>query len=223
MARIKETPIGEPLRLAVLASGRGTNLQAIIDACAPGGPLDGVAEVAVVISDRRSAMALERARQHGIATVVLRPRDFPDRSAHDHAVACALEQHGARLICLAGYMRLFQPAFIRAHAGRIINVHPALLPAFPGLDVQRQALEHGVKVTGCTVHFVDEGTDTGPIIIQRSVAVAEDDTVETLSSRILAEEHLAYIEAIRLYAAGRLVIEGRRVRVTCAAGTSGAS
>jgi phosphoribosylglycinamide formyltransferase-1 len=199
------------LRLAVFASGRGTNMQAIIDACAAG-QLPGV-EVALVVTDRRSAPALERARSAGIPTAVVRPRDFADRAGHDRAVAATLASHRVGLICLAGYMRLFGPEFVAAHRGRIINIHPALLPAFPGLDVQRQALEHGVKIAGCTVHFVDEGTDTGPIIVQRAVPVLDDDTVETLSARILEQEHLAYVEAIRLYAAGRLRVEGRRVRV----------
>lgn len=203
------------LKLAVFASGRGTNLQAIIEATgAKDGQLAGLAEIALVVADRRSAYALERAKAHGIQTAVLRPRDFPDREAHDRAIAELLEREGVQLLCLAGYMRLFTPAFIARYAGRIINVHPALLPAFPGLDVQRKALEHGVKVSGCTVHFVDEGTDTGPIIIQRAVPVLEDDTVETLSHRILEQEHVAYVAAIRLYAQGRLRIEGRVVRIT---------
>jgi len=201
------------LRIAVLASGRGTNLQAIIDAVA-GGELTGLAAVALVISDRPKALALERARAHGIPTLVLRPRDYASRADHDAAVAAAIDAAGTDLICLAGYMRLFEPAFIQRYAGRMINVHPALLPAFPGLDVQAKALEHGVKISGCTVHFVDEGTDTGPIIVQRAVPVLEDDTAETLAARILTQEHLAYIEAIRLIAQGRVRIEGRRVRIT---------
>ncbi len=202
------------LRIAVFASGRGTNLQAIIDAAqTQGGPLAGLVEIALVVSDRKSAFALERARAHGIKPVVLRPRDYADRPAHDRAVADLLQAERINLICLAGYMRLFGAEFIAAHAGRMINIHPALLPAFPGLDVQRKALEHGVKVSGCTVHFVDEGMDTGPIIVQRAVPVLEDDTVETLSARILEQEHAAYVEAIRLFAQGRLRVEGRVVRV----------
>ena len=200
------------LRLAVLASGRGTNLQAIIDACGSGA-LRGLAEIATVVSDRRSALALERAAAHGIRTIVLRPKDFPDRPAHDEAVAAELVGSGVDLICLAGYLRLFGATFIARHFGKIINVHPALLPAFPGLDVQRQALEYGVKVSGCTVHFVDEGTDTGPIIVQRTVPVLETDTVEALAARILEQEHVAYIEAIRLIAQDRVRIDGRRVRI----------
>jgi phosphoribosylglycinamide formyltransferase-1 len=200
------------LRIAVLASGRGTNLQAIIDAAASG-ELAGLATVALVISDRPKALALERARAHGIATLVLRPRDYETRAAHDAAVAAALDAAGIDLICLAGYLRLFEPAFVQRYAGRMINVHPALLPAFPGLDVQAAALAHGVKVSGCTVFFVDEGIDTGPIIVQRAVPVLEDDTVQTLAARILTQEHPAVIEAIRLIAEGRVRIEGRRVRI----------
>lgn len=198
------------LNIAVLASGRGTNLAAIIAAIARG---ELAARVAVVVSDRRSAGALSQAAAHGIPTAVLRPRDYPDRAAHDRAIAELLAGHGVELICLAGYMRLFGSEFIRRHYGRLINIHPALLPAFPGLDVQQAALDYGVKVAGCTVHFVDEGVDTGPIILQRAVPVHEDDTVETLTARILAAEHLAYPEAIGLFAAGRLRLEGRRVRV----------
>jgi phosphoribosylglycinamide formyltransferase-1 len=187
-------------------------LQAIIDAAASG-ELAGLATVALVISDRPKALALERARAHGIATLVLRPRDYETRAAHDAAVAAALDAAGIDLICLAGYLRLFEPAFVQRYAGRMINVHPALLPAFPGLDVQAAALAHGVKVSGCTVFFVDEGIDTGPIIVQRAVPVLEDDTVQTLAARILTQEHPAVIEAIRLIAEGRVRIEGRRVRI----------
>lgn len=203
------------LRLAVFASGRGTNLQSIIDA-ASCGELRGLAEVALVVSDRRSAPALERAAGSGLKALVLRPKDSVDRAAHDAVVAAALDAESVDLICLAGYLRLFGPAFIQRFAGKIINVHPALLPAFPGLEVQRKALEYGVKVSGCTVHFVDEGMDTGPIIVQRAVPVLEDDTVEGLTARILEQEHLAYVEAIRLIATGQLRLEGRRVRVLTA-------
>lgn len=205
------------LNIAVLVSGGGTNLQAIIDAVERG---ELPVRVALVLSDRRSAYALERARGHGIPTAVVRPRDYADRPAFDDAVAAVLAEHQIGLVCLAGFMRLFQADFMRRYAGRIMNIHPALLPAFPGLHVQRQALEHGVKVSGCTVHFADEGTDTGPIIVQRAVPVLEDDTVETLSARILEQEHRAYVEAIRLYAAGRLRICGRRVRILPAAASA---
>jgi len=201
---------GAPLGLGVLASGRGSNLQAILDAtAAPGFP----ARVAVVVSDRERAQALERARARGVAAVWLNPKDFGDRPAYDAALSGALEAHGVGLVCLAGFMRILGPAFVRAWAGRILNVHPALLPAFPGLAAQRQALEYGVKVAGATVHFVDEGVDTGPIVLQASVPVHPDDTEESLSARILVQEHRLYPEAIRLFAEGRLSVSGRRVLV----------
>jgi phosphoribosylglycinamide formyltransferase-1 len=202
-----------PLRLGVLASGRGSNLQAIIDAIAAGRC---PAQVAVVISDRAEASALDRARRAGVKAVHVDPRGHRNRADYDAAVAGVLAEHQVDLVCLAGYMRLLSPGFVAAHRGRILNVHPALLPAFPGLDAQRQALAHGVKVTGATVHFVDEGVDTGPIVLQAAVRVHEDDTEETLSARILEAEHRLYPEAIRLYAEGRLVLDGRRVRVRSA-------
>ena len=198
----------EPLRLGVLASGRGSNLQAIIDAIEVG---DLPARLAVAISDREQAPALERARRHGAPALFVNPKDHGDRAAYDRALLRALEQHGVELTCLAGFMRILGPEIIRLLAGRVMNIHPSLLPAFPGLDAQRQALEHGVKVTGATVHFVDEGVDTGPIIVQDTVPVLADDTEETLSDRILVVEHRLYSRAIRLYAEGRLQIAGRRV------------
>jgi phosphoribosylglycinamide formyltransferase-1 len=198
------------LSLAVLASGRGSNLKAILEACdAPEYP----ARVAVVISDRERAPALERAQGRGVPARFLNPKDSADRAAYDATLAAALEEHGVDLVCLAGFMRVLGPAFIRRFQGRIMNVHPSLLPAFPGLAAQRQALDHGVRVTGATVHFVDEGVDTGPIILQASVPVHPDDTEETLAARILREEHRLYPEAIRLFAEGRLRIAGRRVTV----------
>jgi phosphoribosylglycinamide formyltransferase-1 len=199
-----------PLVLGVLASGRGSNLQAILDAIA-GGRCP--ARVAVVVSDRKDAPALDRARQAGIRAVHLDPGAYPDRAAFDDAVAAVLDEHGVALVCLAGYMRVLSPGFVRRYRARILNVHPALLPAFPGLHAQRQALEHGARISGATVHFVDEGVDTGPIVLQGAVPVLPDDTEETLSARILAEEHRLYPEAIRLYAEGRLEVTGRRVRV----------
>lgn len=198
------------LRLAVLASGRGSNLGAILDACAsPGFP----ARVVVVVSDRERAPALVRAREAGVDAVFLDPKAHGDRAAYDAALHETLERHRPGLVCLAGFMRLLSPGFVRAWSGRLMNIHPSLLPAFPGLDVQRQALEHGVKIAGATVHFVDEGVDTGPIIAQASVPVLSDDTEESLSARILAEEHRLYPRAIRLFAEGRLSIRGRRVLV----------
>ena len=197
-----------PLVLGVLASGRGSNLQAILDAIDAGRC---PARVAVVVSDRKDALALERGRRAGASTVHLDPKAYPDRVAFDEAVAEVLHQHAAELVCLAGYMRVLSVELVRRFPGRILNVHPALLPAFPGLHAQRQAHEHGVKVAGATVHFVDDGVDTGPIVLQSAVPVRDDDTEETLAARILVEEHRLYPEAVRLYAEGRLRIEGRRV------------
>ena len=198
------------LALGVLASGRGSNLQAIIDATRePGFP----ARVAVVAGDRERAPALERARAAGVPALFLDPKAFSDRAAYDAALGTALEAHGIGLVCLAGFMRILSPAFIRRFAGRILNVHPSLLPAFPGLHPQRQALAHGVRVAGATVHFVDEGVDTGPIVLQASVPVLAGDTEESLAARILVEEHRLYPAAIRLFAEGRLRIAGRHVVV----------
>ncbi|MBI4561240.1 MAG: phosphoribosylglycinamide formyltransferase [Candidatus Rokubacteria bacterium] len=200
----------EPLRIGVLASGRGSNLQAIIDAIEVGKL---AACLPVVISDRRDAQALERARKHGTEAVFVDPKAHADREAFDRAVLAVLAEHGVELVCLAGFMRILTPVFVRAYPGRIMNIHPALLPTFPGLHAQRQALEHGVKVSGATVHFVDEGVDTGPIILQAAVPVHEDDTEETLAARILAEEHRIYPRAIQLFAEGRLEVRGRRVLI----------
>jgi phosphoribosylglycinamide formyltransferase-1 len=194
----------------VLASGRGSNLTAILDACeTPAYP----ARVAVVISDRERALALDRAQARGVPARFLDPKDSADRAAYDAALAEAVEAHGAGLVCLAGFMRVLGPTFVRRFPGRIMNIHPSLLPSFPGLAAQRQALEYGVRVAGATVHFVDEGVDTGPIILQASVPVHADDTEETLAARILREEHRLYPEAIRLFADGRLRLAGRRVMV----------
>ena len=206
------------LRLGVLVSGRGSNLQAILDASArPDFP----ARVAVVVSDKEQAQALDRARRRGVPAVWLNPKDFGDRAAYDAGLRRVLDEHRVGLVCLAGFMRILTADFVRAYAGRILNIHPSLLPAFPGLHPQRRALEHGVKVAGATVHFVDEGVDTGPIVLQASVPVHADDTEESLSARILAEEHRLYPEAVRLFAEGRLRIAGRRV-VVRAAGRPGA-
>ena len=198
------------LAVGVLASGRGSNLQAILDACArPGFP----ARVAVVISDRERAVALERARAAGVEALWVNPKDFSDREAFDLALVRELLSRGVGLVCHAGFMRILSPAYVRAFAGRALNIHPSLLPAFPGLHAQRQALEHGVKVAGATVHFVDEGVDTGPIVAQAAVPVEPGDTEETLAARILVQEHRLYPEAIRLFAEGRLKIQDRRVIV----------
>jgi len=198
------------LRLAVLASGRGSNLGAILEACRQD---EFPARVVVVVSDRERAPALERARREGVDAVFLDPKAYGDRATYDEALVTTLERYRPGLVCLAGFMRLLSPAFVSAWAGRLMNVHPSLLPAFPGLHPHRQALAYGVKVSGATVHFVDDGVDTGPVILQASVAVRPDDTEDTLSARILAEEHRLYPEAIRLFAEGRLAIAGRRVVV----------
>jgi phosphoribosylglycinamide formyltransferase-1 len=198
------------LALGVLASGRGSNLQSILEACArPGFP----ARVAVVISDRERAAALERARAAGVEAVWVNPKDFGDREAFDRALVHELQGRGVGLVCQAGFMRILSPVYVRAFAGRALNVHPSLLPAFPGLHAQRQALEYGARVSGATVHLVEESVDTGPIVLQAAVPVEVSDTEETLAARILEQEHRIYPEAIRLFAEGRLRIQGRRVMV----------
>ena len=204
------SPRSEPLRLGVLASGRGSNLQAIIDAIEAGRL---PARLAVVVSDREQAPALGRAARHGAPALSVSPKDHGDRAAYDRALRQTLHAHGVELVCLAGFLRILGPELIRPLAGRVMNIHPSLLPAFPGLDAQRQALDWGVRVTGATVHFVDEGVDTGPIIVQEAVPVLAGDTAETLSERILAVEHRLYPRAIRLYAEERLRIVGRRVHI----------
>jgi phosphoribosylglycinamide formyltransferase 1 len=198
------------LAVAVLASGRGSNLQAILDACArPDFP----ARVVVVVSDRERALALERARAAGVEALWLNPKDFADREAYDANLVRVLDKRGVGLVCQAGWMRILSPVYVRAFQARAMNIHPALLPAFPGLHPHRQALEHGVKVSGATVHFVDEGVDTGPIIVQAAVPVEPGDTEDTLAARVLTVEHRLYPEAIRLFAEGRLSIVGRQVVV----------
>ena len=198
------------LKIGVLASGRGSNFEAIARAVASGAI---PCALAVLISDRAEAPALSLARAHGIESLAIEAREHPGREAHDKAILGALEERGVGLVCLAGYLRLLSPGFVRHFAGRLLNVHPSLLPAFPGLHAQRQALEYGVRVAGATVHFVDEGTDTGPIVLQAAVAVRGDDTEASLTARILAEEHRIYPEAIHLYAEGRIRLDGRRVHI----------
>jgi phosphoribosylglycinamide formyltransferase-1 len=202
---------GERLRVGVLVSGRGSNLQALLDASSrPGYP----AEIVVVISDRERAAALDRARTAGVEALVVNPKDFGDREAFDLALVSELNARRVGLVCTAGFMRILAAAFTNAFAGRAMNIHPSLLPAFPGLHAQRQALEHGVRVAGATVHFLADGAvDTGPIILQASVPVEPGDTEETLAARILVEEHRLYPEAVRLFAEGRLTVAGRRVIV----------
>jgi phosphoribosylglycinamide formyltransferase-1 len=196
------------LRLGVLVSGRGSNLQAIIDA-STAGRID--AAVVLVVSDVADAYALERARSHGIDALFVDPRRFDSREDLDAAIMDALRTSEVDLVCLAGFMRILSPHFVRGFRNRIVNIHPALLPAFPGLHAQRKALRHGSKFSGCTVHFVDEGVDTGPIIIQAVVPVLDDDTEDSLSARILRYEHQIYPKAIQLIADGRLEVHGRRV------------
>jgi len=198
------------LRLAVLASGRGSNLQAIIDAI-DNGRLHAV--LALVISNKAEAQALERARKHGAPAVFLDPKATPGKEAYDAVILEHLRKHEVGLVALAGYMKIVTRVIIDAYAGRIMNIHPSLLPSFTGLAAQQQALDWGVKMSGCTVHFVEEGVDTGPIIQQTAVPVLEGDTAESLEARILAQEHRIYPEAIQLFAEGRLAIEGRRVHI----------
>ena len=199
----------ERLRIGVLASGRGSNLQALLDASARA---DYPAQVVLVISDRERAAALDRARAAGVEALFVNPKDFGDRESFDLALVRELTARRVGLVCNAGYMRILSPAYCRAFAGRAMNIHPSLLPAFPGLHAQRQALEHGAKVAGATVHFVDDGpVDTGPIILQASVPVLPNDSEESLAARILVEEHRLYPEAVRLFAEGRLEVVGRRV------------
>lgn len=198
------------LNIGVLISGRGSNLQALIDACQR---QELPAKIALVISNNPEAQGLERAKKHGIPSVVVNPKDFSKKSEYESAVVEQLQQHRVGLVCLAGYMKIVGPGLLGAFPQKVLNVHPALLPAFPGLNAQKQALDHGVKVSGATVHFVDEGCDTGPIIMQAAVPVLEDDTEESLAARILKEEHRLYPAAVKAFAEGRLKIEGRRVRI----------
>lgn len=206
------------IRLGVLASGGGTNLQAILDACAAGRIS---AEVAVVVSNVPGAGALARARAAGVPAEVVPSKGAADREAYDGRLVEALRAHRVDLVCLAGYMRIVTPAFLRAFGPtpssrgcpRVVNVHPGLLPGFPGLHAQRQCVEYGARFAGCTVHFVDEGTDTGPVIVQAVVPVLPGDDEEALSRRILEQEHRIYPQAIQWFAEGRLSVEGRRVIV----------
>lgn len=198
------------LEIGVLASGRGSNFQAILDAIASG-YLD--ARVALLVTDNPGAFAIERARRSGIEHLVVDPRDFPSKDVYFSRIADELKKRQVELIALAGFMRIVRKPLIDAFPDRILNIHPALLPSFPGLHGQGQAAEYGVKISGCTVHLVDEGMDTGPVIIQAAVPVRDDDTEESLSERILRLEHKIYPAAIRLFAEGRLVVEDRKVRI----------
>lgn len=198
------------VKLGVLASGRGSNFQAIIDSIERG---DLNAEIRILITDKPDAYAIERAKKHNIKHLYVNPKEFTSKDAFFEAITDHLVSHGVELVILAGFMRIVGKPLIDAFPYRIMNIHPALLPSFAGLHGQKKALQYGVKISGCTVHFVDEGMDTGPVIIQAAVAVHHDDTEETLSERILKLEHRIYPEAIRLFEQGRLSVQGRVVRI----------
>jgi phosphoribosylglycinamide formyltransferase-1 len=201
---------GGRVPIGVLISGRGSNLEALLEAARrPGYP----ARVAVVISNEPAAAGLERAREAGVPALVLDHRQFRGREAHERAIVERLREHGVEWVCLAGYMRVLERELLSAYRGRVLNIHPALLPAFPGTHAQRQALRYGVRVSGATVHLVDEGIDTGPIVLQEAVPVLQEDSEETLAARILAVEHRLYPEAVALAVSGRLRLEGRRVTI----------
>jgi phosphoribosylglycinamide formyltransferase-1 len=194
-------------KLGILISGRGSNFEAIADSIQAGRI---AAQIAIVISNRADAPGLESARRRGLNAVLI-PSKGRVREEHDAEIAAALQLAGVDLVCLAGYMRLLSPAFVRAFPNRILNIHPSLLPAFAGVDAQKQAIEYGVKISGCTVHFVDEHLDQGPIILQKNVSVLENDDEHTLAQRILEQEHIAYTEAIRIILSGDYEVHGRKV------------
>ncbi|MCS6294032.1 MAG: phosphoribosylglycinamide formyltransferase [Nitrospira sp.] len=203
-----------PLRVAVLASGRGSNLQAIIDSIEANLVH---ATIVAVVSNKKDAVALERARKHGLKDLFVDPKPFagqPDsREAYDRALLAVLQQHDVELVLLAGYMKIVTAVLVNAYANRMMNIHPSLLPSFPGLEVQKKAIEWGCKLAGCTVHFVTEGVDEGPIILQAAVPILDDDSPETLAARILVQEHKLYPRAVQLFAEGRLRVDGRRVLI----------
>jgi phosphoribosylglycinamide formyltransferase 1 len=203
-----------PLRVAILASGRGSNLQSIIDGIEAG---QVQARIVAVISNKKDAVALERARKHGLTDIFVDPKPFagrPDsREAYDRSLLEILQQHNVELVLLAGYMKIVTVVLVSAYANRMMNIHPSLLPSFPGLDVQKKAIDWGCKLAGCTVHFVTEGVDEGPIIIQAAVPILDDDTPDTLAARILVQEHKIYPRAMQLFAEGRLRVDGRRVLI----------
>jgi phosphoribosylglycinamide formyltransferase-1 len=198
------------LTIGVLASGRGSNFQAIIDSINSGFIK---ARIAVLITDNPDAYAIERAKRHSIEALVIHPKDFPDKDSYYLHVTEELKKRGVELVLLAGFMRIVGRPLIKEFPNRIMNIHPALLPSFPGLHGQRQAIEYGVKISGCTVHFVDEGIDTGPIIIQAAVPVYDDDTEDSLSERILKQEHRIFPFAVKLFSEGKIIIKGRKVIV----------
>jgi phosphoribosylglycinamide formyltransferase 1 len=197
-------------RLGVLLSGRGSNFEALAESVAAGRIPN--AEIAIALSNREDARGIEKARDFGIEARVISSKGL-EREAYDKLVIAALQEKRVDLVCLAGYMRLLSPQFVAAFRNRILNIHPSLLPAFPGLEAQRQALEHGAKFSGCTVHFVDENLDAGPIVLQACVPIKDSDTPETLAERILHEEHRIYTEAVRIVLEGRFRIENRRVLI----------
>lgn len=198
------------IRIAVLVSGRGSNLQAIIDSIEN---KNLHAQISVVISDIADAYALVRARTHGINAIHIDPKKFTTKEAYETEILRVFATHNVQLVLLAGYMKILGKTLLTAYKGRILNIHPALLPSFPGLHAQEQAFKHGVKVAGCTVHFVDEELDGGPIILQKCVEVKEEDTVQTLAERILEQEHKIYPEAVKLFVENKLRIEGRKVKI----------
>ncbi len=204
------------LRTAVLISGRGSNLQALIDACRQP---DFPAEIIRIIANRASAGGLARAADAGIPATVIDHRDHADKASFDAALDADLRDHGAELVCLAGFMRILTPGFVAAWRDRLINIHPSLLPSFKGLDAQRSALDSGVRITGCTVHYVRAEMDAGPIVVQAAVPVHADDDVDSLSARILAQEHIIYPQALKLIAQGRVRIDGGRTVIDCGAPT----
>ena len=203
-----------PLRIAVLASGRGSNLQAVIDAIEAG---QVHAKIVAVISNKKDAVALERARKHGIPDLFVDPKPFTgqpeSREDYDRALLEVLKKYDTELVLLAGYMKIVTTVLVNAYANRMMNIHPSLLPSFPGLDVQKKAIEWGCKLAGCTVHFVTEGVDEGPIILQAAVPVLDQDTPDALAARILEQEHKIYPRAVQLFAEGRLRVQGRRVLI----------
>ncbi|PRX31805.1 formyltetrahydrofolate-dependent phosphoribosylglycinamide formyltransferase [Orenia metallireducens] len=198
------------LKIGVLASGRGSNLQSIIDSIEAG---ELQAEIKVVISDKEGAKALDRAAKYGIANKYINPKAYESKENFEQAMIDVLKKYGVELVVMAGFMRILSPYFVRYYRNRVMNIHPSLLPSFTGLHAQKQALDYGVKLAGCTVHFADEGMDTGPIILQAAVPVKDDDTEETLAKRILVEEHRIYPEAIRLFSEGRVEVKDGKVKI----------
>ena len=198
------------LKIGVLASGRGSNLQSIIDSI-EAGELE--AEIKLIISDKKGAKALDRAVKYGVEAKYLNPKDYSDKESFEEKIFNLLEERDIELVVMAGFMRILSPYFVRKYKNRIMNIHPSLLPAFKGLHAQKQALDYGVKLAGCTVHFADEGMDTGPIILQTAVPVKEDDTEDSLAARILTEEHRIYPEAIKLFSQGRLEVKDGKVSI----------